>query len=294
VNQDGIILDGHHRYKACQELGIEPNTLVKEFNDKLEEQDFVIDCNLNRRHLNDFQKAELALKSKPMLEAIAKRNESLGGKGDRNLTPLGRVNDRIGKRAEVSRDTVIKVEKILKNKRISDEIKEDLRSGKLSINKVYKMVKQDQEGQSLYQKLRKAADELIKSAAELDNLLERPKEEKERLKAEGKEKSKAEIGKAKRNYSEKVSEYYKAYVASSFWNEYRENKNNNIESVAIKTLREIAKLGKDSEISWKTIEQLLLHAVIENKVNVNKIITSKAIQAQLAILRREQEAGDSF
>jgi ParB-like chromosome segregation protein Spo0J len=199
VNQDGIILDGHHRYKACQELGIEPNTLVKEFNDKLEEQDFVIDCNLNRRHLNDFQKAELALKSKPMLEAIAKRNESLGGKGDRNLTPLGRVNDRIGKRAEVSRDTVIKVEKILKNKRISDEIKEDLRSGKLSINKVYKMVKQDQEGQSLYQKLRKAADELIKSAAELDNLLERPKEEKERLKAEGKEKSKAE----RVNYCEK-------------------------------------------------------------------------------------------
>jgi ParB-like chromosome segregation protein Spo0J len=291
VNQDGIILDGHHRYKACQELGIEPNTIAKEFSDKLEEQDFVIDCNLNRRHLNDFQKAELALKSKPMLEAIAKRNESLGGKGDRNLTPLGRVNDRIGKRAGVSRDTVIKVEKILKNKRVSDEIKEDLRSGKLSINKVYKMFEQ---GQSLYQKLRKAADELNKSSAELDNLLERPKEEKERLKAEGKEKSKAEIVKAERNYSEKVSEYFKADAASSFWNEYRENKNNNIESVAIKTLREIVKLGKDSEIPWKTIEQLLLHAVIENKVNVNKIINSKAIQAQLAILRREQEAGDSF
>ena len=102
VNQDGIILDGHHRYKACQELGIDPKTTVREFSDKLEEQLFVIDCNLIRRQLNNFQRTVLALKSKPILEAIAKGNESLGGKGDRNLTPLGRVDDRIGERASRS------------------------------------------------------------------------------------------------------------------------------------------------------------------------------------------------
>jgi ParB-like chromosome segregation protein Spo0J len=165
VNQDGIILDGHHRYKACQELGIEPKTTVREFSDKLEEQLFVIECNLIRRQLNNFQRTELALKSKPILEAIVKGNESLGGKGDRNLTPLGRVDDRIGELAGVSRDTVRKVEKILENKRISDKIKEDLRSSQLSINEAYEMVEQDQEGQTLYQKCRKAADELNKSAA---------------------------------------------------------------------------------------------------------------------------------
>src|SRR5918911_3591012 len=109
VNQDGIILDGHHRYQACQELGIEPGMLVKEFKDKLVEQLFVIDCNLIRRQLNNFQRIELALKSKSILEATAKRNESLGGKGGKggiNMTPLGRVDERIGERAGVSRGTV--------------------------------------------------------------------------------------------------------------------------------------------------------------------------------------------
>ena len=61
VNQDGTILDGHHRYKACQKLGIKPKTIVREFSDKLEEQLFVINCNLIRRQLNNFQRTELAL-----------------------------------------------------------------------------------------------------------------------------------------------------------------------------------------------------------------------------------------
>lgn len=50
-------------------IRVEPKILVREFKDKLEEQLFVIDCNLIRRQLNNFQKTELALKSKPILEA---------------------------------------------------------------------------------------------------------------------------------------------------------------------------------------------------------------------------------
>ena len=64
VNQDGIILDGHHRYKACQELGIEPETIVKEFSDKLEEQLFVIDCNLIRRQTKQFSENGIGVKIK--------------------------------------------------------------------------------------------------------------------------------------------------------------------------------------------------------------------------------------
>jgi hypothetical protein len=298
INQNGIILDGHHRYKACQELGIEPKTQVKVFKDKLEEELFVINCNLIRRQLNNFQKTELALKSKPLLEAMVKGNESLGGKGGkggRNLTPLGRVEDRIGERASVSHDTVRKVEKILESKSITDKTKEDLRSGKVSINEAYEMVVLDQECQSLYQKFLKAVDELKKSDAEIDNQPERTKEETERLRAMGEEKLRAEIIKPFRNSFEKGIECVKACAAFCFWIEYRIHKNNDIESVAIETLREIVRLGTEDEIQrlpCQKIEQILHHASIENKVDVNKIRNSKAIQAQLELLRREQEAGD--
>jgi ParB-like chromosome segregation protein Spo0J len=273
VNQNGVILDGHHRYRACQELGIKPETVVKEFNNELDEQLFVIDCNLVRRQLNSFQRTELALRSKPILEAIAKRNESIGGKGGRNLTPLGRVDEKIGERAGVSRDTVRKVEKILKNKKISDEVKEDLRLEKVSINEAYKMVEQDQEGLSLFQKYQKAADELNKSAADIDD--NQPgliNDEKKRLKI-----------------VEKGLEHIKAYATFYFWIEYRANKNNNIESVANKTLKEIERLGTEYGIQmlpWQTIENILHHAVIENRIDIDTIRNSRVIQDQLELLRR--------
>ena len=73
ISEEGIILDGHHRWWACQELRIEPKVLVKSFSDKLQEKLFVRDSNLRgRRHLNIFQRIEPALGSKPILLDIAK------------------------------------------------------------------------------------------------------------------------------------------------------------------------------------------------------------------------------
>jgi len=59
LNQHGIILDGHHRYRACQELGIEPRTMEREFENTLLEKKSIIEINRNRRHLTPFQRIEL-------------------------------------------------------------------------------------------------------------------------------------------------------------------------------------------------------------------------------------------
>ena len=117
-------------------------------NDKLLEKLFVINCNLKRRHLNSFQRVSLALKAKPILKEIAKRNESLGGMGVRISTPLGRVDEQIGKYAGgVGKDTVRKVETILK-KGTEEQIK-SLEHGKTTINSVAKQIHNAQKRQEL-------------------------------------------------------------------------------------------------------------------------------------------------
>jgi hypothetical protein len=67
---------GRHRYKVCQELGFASSikTQIKKFDDPLYEKLFVIDANLERRHINYYQRTSLALKKKPVLDQIAERN----------------------------------------------------------------------------------------------------------------------------------------------------------------------------------------------------------------------------
>ena len=80
VNEDLEVLDGHHRYRACTELGIEPDFEVRKFEDKLLEKKFVIEANLRRRHLNNFQLVELAVPLLEIEKALAKKRQSKGGK----------------------------------------------------------------------------------------------------------------------------------------------------------------------------------------------------------------------
>ena len=158
LNQDGILLDGHHRFKICQELGIEPRTFTRDFEDELEERLFVIECNLKRRQLSDAQKVELAHILKPIYEEKTRRNKSLAGKlygkgidssvsFDTELLPVKRVNEVVAKEVGISASTYHRGETVLEqNPQLWNE---KVKTGKMSINKAYKRLQNDQRRQSL-------------------------------------------------------------------------------------------------------------------------------------------------
>jgi len=150
ANEDLEILDGHHRFRACIELGIEPDFEVRKFEDKLLEKKFVIEANLRRRHLNKFQLVELGVPLLEIEKALAKKRQAKGGKAGRNMQ-LGLAPDdakpvltkskataAVAKKVGVSTRTFERGKTILE--KASEDDKQKLREGKASIAKVYREV----------------------------------------------------------------------------------------------------------------------------------------------------------
>jgi ParB-like chromosome segregation protein Spo0J len=70
---EGQIIDGRNRYHACLELGIEPQ--FREWDRRGDLVDFVLGLNLKRRHLTATQRAVVAFRMLPVLEAKAKERQ---------------------------------------------------------------------------------------------------------------------------------------------------------------------------------------------------------------------------
>lgn len=86
INTENTILDGHHRFKACKETNVIPRYTVKKFPTQLEEEIYVIETNVIRRQLNQYQKTLMGLKLEPMYAEYAKQ---------RMLSKLTNVGDKI-------------------------------------------------------------------------------------------------------------------------------------------------------------------------------------------------------
>lgn len=141
VNALGVILDGHTRYQIAKELGITNiPTVVREFDNPLEEKKFVIESNLNRRHLNDIQKIKLGIVLEPIEKALAKKRMSEGGKGKvgPNEPTLGKATEQVAKKIGVSRMTYERGKKVLESG--NEELIKNVESGKTSISYAAKLV----------------------------------------------------------------------------------------------------------------------------------------------------------
>ena len=131
-----IIVDGHNRYEICTGLGINFSTISMDFASREDAVLWMLRNQLGRRNLTDFQRTEIALKMKPLIEVKARENQR-GGQGgvllsQNSVEASTRTDSTVAELAGVSRDTVRKVEKI--QQQASPEIIESARKGELSIH----------------------------------------------------------------------------------------------------------------------------------------------------------------
>ena len=79
VNEDMVVIDGHHRYELCEKHGIPYKMAVFSFTDMLEAKQWALDTQKGRRNLDKWELGKIALKLRKDVEARARENMSLGG-----------------------------------------------------------------------------------------------------------------------------------------------------------------------------------------------------------------------
>ncbi len=111
----GVILDGHHRYKICQEHKIEFKTVKpKEIETRTDALMWMWENQVGRRNANWFEKAELGIKAFKHIFKPEKGHRKRG---------TGGWSDKVGKIIGVNFVTIVKVDKALKELEEEDLIK---------------------------------------------------------------------------------------------------------------------------------------------------------------------------
>lgn len=120
---DGAILDGRHRWRACEKLGIKPKTEVFE-GDYSSARNFVFSRNLYRRHLSESQRAMLAADTV---------TSTVGGGHSANLQNGKMTASDAAKAFKVSTRSVNTARKI--KKKGTRALANAVKSGKLKVSK---------------------------------------------------------------------------------------------------------------------------------------------------------------
>lgn len=137
----GTLIDGHNRYDIAQKHGLEFQVVEKDFEDETAAKIWMVTNQFGRRNLNNYQRSVLALSMEELFKEKAK-----GTQGQRN--DLCQNSDKsepkdtkkeIGKLANVSHDTIMRVKKI--EAAATPETIAAVMSGEKSINEAYKEVR---------------------------------------------------------------------------------------------------------------------------------------------------------
>lgn len=141
TNSKGVVLDGHNRLQVCKAVGVPPRYAIRDFSNDLIEKRFVIECNLKRRQLNDFQKAELGIPLLDIEQELAEQRK-IAGQAISSDELKGESRDIVAKKVGLSGTTFERSRKIIES--APEDVKENLRVGKSSISKEYQKLRKNE------------------------------------------------------------------------------------------------------------------------------------------------------
>lgn len=140
ITWNGILIDGHNRFKIAAKHGLHWNEKRMEFADRDAVIAWICNNQLGRRNLHVLDREALMAKKREALERQAKQRQ--GTRTDLNIREKfprsERPRDIIGKELGVSGRQVDKLHEI--NEKATPQTKQLVREGKLSINQAYNSV----------------------------------------------------------------------------------------------------------------------------------------------------------
>ncbi len=152
---DGVLIDGHNRYELCRKHSIKFTTREHKFIDRDEAKKWILENQLIRRNLTPYQRAELALKLEPLIKEKAR--EKLKTHVDQGYLKSDKAVHtlpELAKKASVGHDTIYKVKLI--DRRAEEKVKEKLRAGELTINKVFQDIRKEEKKRTVEASIQKA------------------------------------------------------------------------------------------------------------------------------------------
>jgi len=162
ITWDDTIIDGHNRYGICTKHGIPFQTEDRDFQNIDTVKVWMIDNQKGRRNLTDGWKWELAQSKKKILEERGRENLKHGGLNKKGLSIVDKGLESHNTQQEIAKDLgwstgKVAMADVVWNK-AKPEVKEKIKTGETSINRVYQDIKKDEKQKKLQQK----KDEIIK------------------------------------------------------------------------------------------------------------------------------------
>ncbi|MFW9969311.1 MAG: hypothetical protein ACFFDF_03860 [Candidatus Odinarchaeota archaeon] len=164
----GLIIDGHNRYKIAEKYNLRFETEYMSFENRQDVIEWMINNQRGRRNLNNYDKGLLALKLQEILKIKGLENKSKAGKKSKDIDKESESKTKdfeksrnlnsakqASKIFNVSDNTLNKVKHI--EEKADNETKEKLKNNEITVNKAYTDIRKEEKKKEMKEKIKENA-----------------------------------------------------------------------------------------------------------------------------------------